>query len=292
MSTITLLYPGEMGCAFAALLLAAGPRVVSPMAGRSERTRKAAQAIGIEMRDSMAAAVTESDLILSLVPPSAVIDVAQRAADACRENDVAPLFVDLNAKTPEDAEGMAAAFSDVSLPFCNACIIGRASHLGAEGRIYTSGANTSPLEALFDGLLPVIRLGDETIQATIFKMAFAGFNKTVVAALFETANTANAFGITDSLFELIDRHLGGTLADLGKLVPTYPRHILRRAEEMEALARMLADRKLPNRIALAAGATFHGLGTSGSWAAAAPSARLMELLSKVEYRAGQSQAKD
>ena len=284
MSTITLLYPGDMGSAFAKLLIAAGHKVVSPMGGRSEQTQETARSIGVEMRDDMASALAESDLVLSLVPPSAVIDVAEQAIAASREQKAAPFYVDMNAKTPADAERLNTAFGNVSLPFCNACIIGRASHLGDEGRIYASGPDTKPLEELFEGLLPVIALGEEIAQASVFKMAFAGFNKTVAAALFETANTANAFGVTDSLFELIGQHLGGTLSDFSKLVPTYPRHVLRRAEEMEALAEMLADAKLPNEIALAAGATFRSLGNSGSWSETATGRQLLELLSEIDYR--------
>ncbi|WP_449414854.1 DUF1932 domain-containing protein [Ochrobactrum teleogrylli] len=284
MSTITLLYPGDMGSAFAKLLIAAGHKVVSPMGGRSEQTQETARSIGVEMRDDMASALAESDLVLSLVPPSAVIDVAEQAIAASREQKAAPFYVDMNAKTPADAERLNTAFGNASLPFCNACIIGRASHLGDEGRIYASGPDTKPLEELFEGLLPVIALGEEIAQASVFKMAFAGFNKTVAAALFETANTANAFGVTDSLFELIGQHLGGTLSDFGKLVPTYPRHVLRRAEEMEALAEMLADAKLPNDIALAAGATFRSLGNSGSWSETTTGRQLQELLSEIDYR--------
>jgi 3-hydroxyisobutyrate dehydrogenase-like beta-hydroxyacid dehydrogenase len=283
MTTIALLYPGDMGGAFAKLLISAGHRVISPLGERSEQTQKTAQSIGVEMRDDMASAVTDSDMVLSLVP-SAVVDVAEQAIAACREQGAAPFFVDMNAKTPADAENLNTAFGSASLPFCNACIIGRASHLGDEGRIYASGPDTKPLEALFEGLLPVISLGDEIARASVFKMAFAGFNKTVAAALFETANTANAFGVTDSLFELIGHHLGGTLSDLGKLMPTYPRHILRRAEEMEALAVMLADAELPNEIALAAGATFRSLGNSGSWSATTTAPQLLELLSEIDYR--------
>ncbi|MBA8822400.1 hypothetical protein BRY73_23040 [Ochrobactrum sp. P6BS-III] len=284
MTTITLLYPGDMGGAFARLLISAGHKVISPLGGRSERTQKTAQSIGVEMRDDMASAVTDSDIVLSLVPPSAVIDVASQAIAACREQGAAPFFIDMNAKTPADAEHLNTAFGDASLPFCNACIIGRASHLGDEGSIYASGPDTKPLETLFEDLLPVISLGEDIARASVFKMAFAGFNKTVAAALFETANTANAFGVTDPLFELIGHHLGGTLSDLGKLVSTYPRHILRRAEEMEALAVMLADAELPNEIALAAGATFRSLGNSGSWSETTATPQLQELLSEIDYR--------
>jgi len=283
MSTVTMLYPGDMGGAFAALLLAAGHRVTSPVGSRSQQTQQAARKIGVEAQADMAAAVADCDLILSLVPPSAVMSVAQQAIKSCLEQNAAPVYVDLNAKTPRVAEGLGAAFGKAGLPFCNACIIGRASHLGEEGRIYTSGSNTKPLELLFKGLLPVIRLGDEVVQASIFKMAFAGFNKTMAAALFETANTANAFGIADALFALIQYHMGGTLNDFSKLVPTYPRHMLRRAEEMEALAQMLADRELPNPIAVAAGKTFRRLGGSDSWPGAEPSVGMMRLLSEIDY---------
>lgn len=284
MSTITILYPGQMGGAFAMLLLAAGHETIGPMGCRSEKTQKSAREIGIGIRDNMADAVAESDLILSLVPPSAVVDVAHQAIDACREKSVKPVFIDLNAKTSADAEYLSRAFDQASLPFCNACIIGRASHLGEEGRIFVSGPDTKPLEELFKGILPVIRLGDEIVQASIFKMAFAGFNKAVTAALFETANTANAFDITDPLFELMGYHLGGTLSDLRKLVPTYPHHITRRAEEMEALAQMLSDSQLPNKIAVATGETFRSLGSSGCWSGAETSAHFMALLSAINYR--------
>lgn len=283
MLTITILYPGQMGGAFAALLLAAGHKVISPVGTRSEKTQKLAQEIGIEIRDSMVTAVAESNLILSLVPPSAVVTVAHQTIEACCGQNSKPVFVDLNAKTPADAEHLNGAFSDASLLFCNACIIGRAPYLSEEGRIYASGINTALLEELFKGILPVFQLGDEIGLASVFKMAFAGFNKTVTAALFETANTANALGITESLFELIEYHLSGTLSDLRKLVPTYPYHITRRAEEMEALTKMLADHKLSNQIAQAAGETFRSIGISNSWSEVARSTKFMELLSDINY---------
>lgn len=39
MSTIAILYPGQMGRAFAALLRAAGHETISPMGCRSEKTQ-------------------------------------------------------------------------------------------------------------------------------------------------------------------------------------------------------------------------------------------------------------
>lgn len=284
MSTITILFPGEMGRAFASLLLTAGHKVISPMKGRSSQTQELAQKAGIKIRKSMADAITESDLVLSLVPPSAVKGVAHQAIGTCREQNVAPAFIDLNAKTPADAEYLSMAFSSASLPFCNACIIGRASHLNAEGRIYTSGIDTMALENLFKGILPVVRLGDEVALASIFKMTFAGFNKTVTAALFETANTANAFNITTPVFELLEYHLSGTLSDLQKLLPSYPRHITRRAEEMETLAHMLADKQLPNGIALAASETFRNISSGDNWTRAETYNHFMEMLEDINYR--------
>lgn len=285
MTVVAILYPGDMGTAFARVLKAAGHRVISPLSGRSKRTQTAADQAGIEAVPSLRGAVGMAQVILSLVPPAAVLDVAGQTIRACQQTDATPLFIDLNAKTPAQALELSRRFGEASLGFINACIIGRAAQLAQEGRIYTSGPEVSGLEDLFDGVLPVITLGKKVEQASVFKMCFAGFNKTVTAALFETANTANAFGIADALFDLIQHHLSGTMNDMAKLVPTYPRHVARRSQEMRALAQMLEEAGLPNVTAHSAAQTFEAIAQQEAWRYNGNEADMASILRSLHYQA-------
>lgn len=256
MKTIAILYPGDMGSHVAKALIDRKFRVVSFLEGRSEETRKNAVEAGVEALSSLNELASVSDLVISLIPPNAVKPVAEAYIAAASEVDDPGWFVDMNAKSTDTANELSGMFADAGIPFTNACIIGRADHITEEGVIYASGQRSPELDRLVGQAIRVVYLGSEVPAATAFKMCFTGFNKTISAAIFETATAANRFGITDRLFEEIKDKMPGTIADFSRIIGTYPKHLPRRKQEMEELAKMLAGASLPNHIALAAAQTL------------------------------------
>jgi hypothetical protein len=70
-------------------------------------------------------------------------------------------------------------------------------------------------------------------------MVFAGLNKGLVALLYELTVAAHEFGCLDELLHRYTTLLPGVMQALEWLVPTYPAHAARRADEMGELAETL-----------------------------------------------------
>ena len=103
MTTIGLLNPGEMGSMVGAAVRAGGARVVWAGEGRSAATRKRASDAGLEDAGSVAAVVRASEVILSVCPPHAALDVARTVAAA----GFGGLYLDANAVSPGTTRGVA-----------------------------------------------------------------------------------------------------------------------------------------------------------------------------------------
>src|SRR5579859_3423857 len=82
-STIGLLHPGEMGAAVGQCLAAAGHRVLWVPEGRSAASAGRAAAAGLTAASGgLAGLVREADVIMSVCPPHAAVDVARQVAAA------------------------------------------------------------------------------------------------------------------------------------------------------------------------------------------------------------------
>ena len=99
MTTVGLLHPGDMGSKVGAAVRSSGSRVVWAGEGRSADTRKRASEGGLEDVGSVAALVRASDVILSVCPPHAAVDVAKEVAGL----RFTGTFVDGNAVSPATA---------------------------------------------------------------------------------------------------------------------------------------------------------------------------------------------
>jgi hypothetical protein len=84
-------------------------------------------------------------------------------------------------------------------------------------------------------------LGVEVGAASALKLAFAGFNKGLVALFLEVMEAADAAGDRDELLACLRAFYPGTIETLERLLPSYPRHAARRADELDELARWLTS---------------------------------------------------
>jgi 3-hydroxyisobutyrate dehydrogenase-like beta-hydroxyacid dehydrogenase len=127
---IGILSIGEMGYHWARVLDAHGVKVLSFADGRSAATRERARSIGVELAPSLEELVSQVDLVVSIVVPSAAIDVAERVAQALTKSGrTGLLYVDANAVSPMTAQSLGRALTQAQAHYVDGCIIGGAAKL-------------------------------------------------------------------------------------------------------------------------------------------------------------------
>jgi hypothetical protein len=189
-TVVGLLHPGEMGAAVGAEIDA---RVIWASEGRSEATR--ARAAAFPDAGSIEALVDEADIILSICPPHAALDVARQCAG------FTGIYVDANAISPQRAQEIAS----LQPRFVDGGIDG--SPPPAEGTtLYLSGADAQTVAMLFVGSALRPRV---VANASAVKMAYAAWSKGTTAMLLAIREVARANGIEDewrlAASELADR---------------------------------------------------------------------------------------
>jgi 3-hydroxyisobutyrate dehydrogenase-like beta-hydroxyacid dehydrogenase len=196
MTTVGLLNPGDMGSKVGAAVRSAGSRVVWAGEGRSEDTRKRASEGGLEDVGSVAALVRASDVILSVCPPHAAVDVAKEVAGL----RFAGTFVDGNAVSPATAREIGGIVEKGGASFVDGGIIGPPPVKPGSTRFYVSGTASERIAALLNaGPLQAIVVPGGPGAASAVKMAYASWTKGSAALLLAVCAMASAEGVEDSL---------------------------------------------------------------------------------------------
>lgn len=181
---VGLLHPGEMGAAIGDALRAAGHDVIWASDGRSAATR--ARADGLRDVVTVEALVAEAELVISVCPPHAALDVARAT------RGFAGTYVDANAISPERAAEVAALHP----AFVDGGIVGPPPRAAGETRLYLSGAHAAKVAALFSGSAVDARVVPD---ASALKMAYAAWSKGTAALLLAVRDVARHFGVEDAL---------------------------------------------------------------------------------------------
>jgi 3-hydroxyisobutyrate dehydrogenase-like beta-hydroxyacid dehydrogenase len=222
---IGLLHPGEMGAAVAACLTGRGYQVLWVPAGRGPATRARAAAAGLTAAAGPDAAGQSADLarrvdiILSVCPPHAALEVARAVAAA----GFTGVYLDANAISPGTAHDVQAIVAAAGGRYLDGGIIGSPpvpAQAGGEGgdaagagpdgtRLYLAGGSAAgdgdgpaaQVAALFQGtaLTPVILRNDNPAGASALKMAYAAWTKGSAALILSVRALARAEGVQDSL---------------------------------------------------------------------------------------------
>ena len=184
---VGLLHPGEMGAAIGALLVEQGHEVLWRERGRSEQTARRAAAAGL----SSAEDVLDAEVILSVCPPHAALDVA-RSVQGTRA-----LVIDANAVSPMTAARVGELIGERWL---DGGIVGPPPHREGTTRLYLSGQHAIEASLLFEGtrLEPVV-LGGSAVAASALKMAYAAWTKGSAALLLSALGSARANGVEEAL---------------------------------------------------------------------------------------------
>lgn len=196
MTTVGLLNPGDMGSKVGAAVRSAGSRVLWAGEGRSADTRKRASEGGLEDVGSVAALVRASDVILSVCPPHAAVDVAKEVAGL----RFAGTFVDGNAVSPATAREIGGVVEKGGASFVDGGIIGPPPVQPGTTRFYVSGTASERISALLNaGPLQAIVVPGGPGAASAVKMAYASWTKGSAALLLAVCAMASAEGVEDSL---------------------------------------------------------------------------------------------
>lgn len=197
--TVALLSPGDMGHSVGAVLVQHGLRVITCLAGRSERTQALAAEAGIVDVSTYNDLVAKADLLLSILVPAQAGAAASRVVQAVVETGTSLVYADCNAIAPQTVRQIGRELTRVGVTFIDASIIGGPPRGGSGPRFYVSGPDTSAFEALGAYGLDVTPLGDEIGHASAIKMCYAAWTKGTTALLAELVTAAQALGVLDHL---------------------------------------------------------------------------------------------
>ena len=194
----TILNPGEMGASVAAAAVSTGVTVYWVSAGRGSATRGRAEKAGLSEKSTLAEAVADSEVVLSVCPPHAAVDVARSVADL----DFDGAYVDCNAVSPATAAEIGVVFQGTRTTLVDGGIIGPPAWKPGSTRLYLSGGEAQQVTALFAGsLLDARVVGSEIGAASALKMAYAAWTKGSDALLLGVRALASAQGVDAALLE-------------------------------------------------------------------------------------------
>jgi 3-hydroxyisobutyrate dehydrogenase-like beta-hydroxyacid dehydrogenase len=196
MTTIGILHPGDMGSVVGACAVAAGARVRWAAEGRSAGSRERAAVAGLEDAGTVAALVRASDVVLSVCPPHAALDLAREVARL----GFGGLFIDANAVAPATGREIGAVVETAGATFVDGGLIGPPPRSAGSTRLYLSGREAKRAAALFEGsALEAIAIGDGAGAASALKMAYAAYTKGSSALLMAIRALAATEGVDDAL---------------------------------------------------------------------------------------------
>jgi len=196
--SVGVLHPGSMGAAVGASIVAAGRRVVWSGEDRSEATHRRAAQAGLQDVGWLNAVVNQTDVILSICPPHAALEVAQEVRDLGFQG----VFVDANAVSPDTARAGQRIIESFGGEFVDGGIVGGPPWQANTTRLYLSGAEASRVARLIEGgPLDVIVLDAPVGAASALKMAYAAWTKGTSALLADILALAQHEGILGALEE-------------------------------------------------------------------------------------------
>lgn len=286
--TVGILYPGELGSTLGRLLASSGLTVITTVEGRSERTRYLAEEAGLFLLNGLREVAERADIVVSTVTPAAALPVAQHYLLKRVKPARPQLFVDLNSTSPATTRRLDQTLRSGGIDFVDGAVHGLASGLPERGTLYLSGAAAQRLAVVFARVLRVKVVGDEAGQASTFKMMISGLAKGIAALFAEMSLAAHKAGLLEAFLACSQQAYPGILELVERLLPTYPRHAVRRAEEAREVEQTIQALEL--RPCVTAGARVWaeelvraGLG-GGTGQDAIPSGSIRELIEALSAR--------
>lgn len=240
LKTIAILSPGDMGHGVGMALARHGYEVITCLSGRSERTRRLAEAGGFGDAPTLEDMAERADLIMSILVPAAAEGVARAAADALRNAGISRPFADCNAVSPATADRMATAINAAGGDYIDGGIIGGSPARGAVPNIYVSGPSAAIMDELDGKGIGVPNLGSEIGRASGIKMCYASMTKGTSALRVAMLTAAQSLGLYDELVAELAHSQSGALSAMESGVPGLPANAGRWIGEMDEIAATFA----------------------------------------------------
>ncbi|KAL4791154.1 6-phosphogluconate dehydrogenase [Aspergillus venezuelensis] len=254
---VGILSIGEMGLGIANLLVNHGYQVVTFAEDRRERTRERAKSINISLLPSIADLVTQSTVILSIVPPKDSFDTAKRIHEATptEQRDSPLYYLDLNATSPSLAKETSALLSsNKNIVYIDGGIIGGPPSMlsdstGTTGNwnkpsLVTSGPEKLPSTPVYEDLastLNIEHISDRIGSASGTKLCFASTTKGFFAIAIQAFVTAEKMGVFEDFRRYMQRHNSATLNIAEKGVVGMPSKAWRWVGEMRMIGECMAE---------------------------------------------------
>jgi 3-hydroxyisobutyrate dehydrogenase-like beta-hydroxyacid dehydrogenase len=196
--TIALLHPGNMGVTIGAAAATSGARVIWASHERSKATQDRARQAGLVDVENLTDAVRESEIVFSVCPPHAAVELAQSVA----EQDFRGIYVDANAVSRATAEQIGEIVTQAGASFVDGGIIGAPVKKAGTTRLYLSGTPAPDVAKLFSAsMLDARTIGATPGAASALKVAYAAWTKCTDALLLAIRAFAAHEGIDAALLE-------------------------------------------------------------------------------------------
>ncbi|KAK8864195.1 hypothetical protein IAR55_001441 [Kwoniella newhampshirensis] len=264
-TTISFLYPGAMGSSLARVLHQRQPHLtlLTSLTGRSQKTIDRATSCGLQ-NVPLPDLVSRSDLIISILPPSAATTLAKQIVSVLptvtRVSSDPPIYLDANAISPDTVAAISKIVQEHGIPFIDGGVFGLpATEDGSSiPKLYLSAAPET--EDKMKEVAEVLTGGGEgkglkvpTLEgagvggASALKMCFGGINKGLIglASVAVLAAQAHSPGTAKALMELLAQAKPDLLQGFTKSFPDSVNKAYRWVGEMEEVSAFITASLLP-----------------------------------------------
>jgi 3-hydroxyisobutyrate dehydrogenase-like beta-hydroxyacid dehydrogenase len=162
--------------------------------GRGSGTMQRARDAGLDDVETLPALVVAADVIFSICPPHAAVELAGEIGEFDGS------YVDANAVSPATAREVGDIVTKGGARFVDGGIIGNPPSDSEHTSFCLAGPDAAAIAALFDGTSVDARVvGTEIGAASALKMAYAGWTKGRMALLLTMREYAESTGVGEAL---------------------------------------------------------------------------------------------
>ncbi len=237
---------GNMGLSVGIALLNSGIEVLTNLDGRSQTTIKNTNTNNIT-NVTLSNLINRSDIILSIIPPSSSVEVANNLSKLSQLTLKPITYVECNAISPDTTKFIEKSFIATAFKnskYIDGSIIGTAPTDTYKPKLYISGKYANKIEFLKSKAFQIINLGDKLEAASSIKMCYASLTKGTSALWISLLLLSKKLNIFDELIEELDYSQKDTLIKMKNQLPKLPLKSGRWIAEMQEIASTYVSQSL------------------------------------------------